>query len=266
MALYHFSGSVVGRKSTPGASCCAGSAYRSAEKIGEHDYTKKSGVVWSDVLYCERCPEELRTRSALWSAMDDKEKRSDAQLYRSFDFAFPNEFTYQDCVDVVTDFAQREWVDRGMCADLCVHDKTYNGQRNLHGHAMLTMRDIDENGIGKKNREWNEHALMEEWRSAWSDVVNARLELLNVSERVDHRSYERQGETDLQPTKHLGKSATALERKGILTRLGEFNRRVMAQNDVVRRSVEWLMKKADRRRKDVRGQQNGRERTRERTR
>lgn len=264
MALYHFSGTVVGRKTTPGATCCAGAAYRSAEKIGEHDYTNKSGVVWSDVLYCDACPEELRSRSALWSAMDSKEKRSDAQLYRSFDFAFPNEFSYADCQEVLTDFAQSQWVDRGMCADLCIHDKTYQGQRNLHGHAMLTMRDIDENGIGNKNRAWNEHELMEEWRAAWSDVVNAKLAELNVADRVDHRSYERQGETDIKPTKHLGKERTALERKGIATALGDFNRRIMAENALVRRSMEWLMKLADRRRNNVRGRERVRERVLER--
>lgn len=262
MAIYHFSGNVVGRKTSPGASACAGAAYRSAERIGDNDYTKKSGVVWSDVLYCDGCPEELRSRSALWTAVDNKERRSDAQLYRSFDFAFPNEFSYQDCQEVVTQFAQAQWVDLGMCADLCIHDKTYDGQRNLHGHAMLTMRTIDSNGLGNKNRDWNEHSLMEQWREAWSVAVNDKLKALGVADRVDHRSYERQGETDLQPTKHLGKAVTALERKGVLTYLGELNRRIMADNALVRRSVEWLMKKASRQRINV---GDSKERSRERT-
>lgn len=271
MAIYHFSGTVIGRKKTPGASCCAGAAYRSGEQIGEHDYTKKQGVAWSGMLFCEGCPEELRSREALWSAVDRIEKRSDAQLYRSFDFAFPNSFSYDDCREVMCSFAQEQWVDEGMCADLCIHDKETDGQRNLHGHAMLTMRDIDENGIGKKNRAWNEHELMEKWREAWEHAVNARLRELGSVERIDHRSYEDQGETELIPTQHMGAHRTALERKGISTLLGDFNRRVKALNDRVRNSFDWKMKRfqklADEQKRermdvDAKARSRGRTRTR----
>lgn len=251
MAIYHFSGKVIGRSSAPGASCCAAAAYRSAEQIGENDYTRKSGVVWSDVLYCDTCPADLRTREALWSAVDAVEKRKDAQLYRSFDFAFPNEFSYQDCYEVITDFAQEQWVDLGMCADLCIHDTEHDGVRNLHGHAMLTMRDLDENGFGKKNRDWNEHDLMEQWRSAWSDIVNARLKQIGIDQQIDNRSFERQGEKDLTPTIHEGKEVTALERKGIKTDIGNYNREVREKNNIIKRSLQWLLKKARKQRMDV---------------
>ena len=196
MAIYHFSGTVIGRKKTPGATCTAGAAYRAGEKIGENDYTKKQGVAWSGMLYCNDCPEDLKSREALWTAMDREEKRSDAQLYRSFEFAFPNSFSYEDCREVLTKYAQEQWVDEGMCADLCVHDKTTDGQRNLHGHAMLTLREITADGIGKKKREWNEHDLMEKWRAAWEEAVNAKLRELGSQERIDHRSYKDQGETE----------------------------------------------------------------------
>lgn len=255
MAIYHFSGKVIGRSTTQGASCCAAAAYRSGEEIGDHDYTRKNGVVWSGVLYCDTCPEELRSRSALWSAVDAVEKRKDAQLYRSFDFAFPNEFSYRDCQEVATEFAQKQWVDRGMCADLCVHDTEHDGVRNLHGHAMLTMRTIDENGIGKKNRDWNEHDLMEEWRSAWSDIVNDRLKQIGIDQEIDHRSFERQGETELTPTFHEGKAVTALERQGIETDVGNYNRAVKEKNNKIMRSIQWLIKKAQGRRMDVEPEQ-----------
>lgn len=264
MAIYHFSGKVIGRKSAPSASCVAAAAYRSAEHIGDNDYTRKSGVVWSDMLYCDGCPDELKSREALWTAVDQVEKRKDAQLYRSFDFAFPNEFTYEDCQDVITDFAQEQWVDLGMCADLCIHDTQHDGVRNLHGHAMLTLRDIDENGLGKKNRTWNEHELMEQWREAWAEKVNERLKVIGEQSRVEHKSFERLGESDLTPTVHEGKAVTALERKGVRTAVGDYNREVRERNNIIKRSVEWLMKKAGLKRMDVKGQ--ARERTRERTR
>lgn len=251
MAIYHFSGSVVGRSSNPSASCAAASAYRSGDKIDEHDYTKKKGVAWSGMLYCDGCPEELKSREALWTAVDEKERRSDAQLFRSFDMAFPNEFSYDDCREVLTDFAQKQWVDKGMCADLAVHDTQYHGQRNLHGHAMLTMRNIDENGLGKKNRDWNEHSNMEQWREAWSIAINDRLRDMGSLERIDHRSFERQGETELQPTVHMGKEATALERNGVSTYIGELNRHIQAINERIRRSLAWRTKQAEKERKEA---------------
>lgn len=244
MAIYHFSGSVVGRSSNPSASCSAAAAYRSAEQVGEHDYTKKKGVAWSGMLFCDNCPQELQSREALWSAVDSAEKRKDSQLFRSFDFAFPNSFTYKDCQECAVKFASEQWVSLGMCVDLSVHDTMYNGQRNLHGHAMCTLRDIDENGIGKKNRSWNEHELMPKWREAWSAVINERLQELGIDEEIDHRSYKDQGETELQPTVHLGRSVTALERKGVKTMLGDFNRRIKALNDAVRSSLAWKIKDA----------------------
>ena len=64
--------------------------------------------------------------------------------------------------------------------------------------------------------------------------------------RIDHRSYERQG-VDLLPTVHEGPAVRAMERKGIATEKGEFNRWVKATNAAIRdirkkiaALAEWL--------------------------
>ncbi len=42
---------------------------------------------------------------------------------------------------------QRNFVDKGMCADWAIHDSENDkGQRNLHIHVLLTMRALTENG------------------------------------------------------------------------------------------------------------------------
>ena len=42
---------------------------------------------------------------------------------------------------------QRNFVDKGMCADWAIHDSENDkGQRNLHIHVLLTMRPLTENG------------------------------------------------------------------------------------------------------------------------
>lgn len=53
--------------------------------------------------------------------------------------------------------------------------------------------------------DWNEQTKAEEWRAAWAEICNSYLEKGNHTERIDHRSYERQG-IDLIPTVASGRS------------------------------------------------------------
>ena len=61
--------------------------------------------------------------------------------------SLPNEWSYELAEEVVRDYIQRNFVDKGMCADWAIHDSENDkGQRNLHIHVMLTMRPLTENG------------------------------------------------------------------------------------------------------------------------
>jgi len=55
------------------------------------------------------------------------------------------------------------------------------------------------------------------------------LEQNNHTERIDHRSYERQG-IDQIPTIHLGVAASAMEKRGICTERGNINREIEVNN------------------------------------
>jgi len=78
--------------------------------------------------------------------------------------------------------------------------------------------------------DWNEHDRAEEWRTAWSDAVNAALKRENISARVDHRSYKRQG-VDIIPSVRLGVAASQMEKRGIRTELGDKNRAIAVSNN-----------------------------------
>ena len=135
---------------------------------------------------------------------------------------------------------------------------------------MLTMRAIDENGkwLPKSRKvydldengeriklpsgrwkshkedtvDWNEQYHAEEWRHGWELVQNRYLEMSGSPERVDMRSYERQG-LDVLPTVHMGAAVSALERKGIETNIGNLNRDIKAANrmmNAVRRTIKNL--------------------------
>ncbi len=62
--------------------------------------------------------------------------------------------------------------------------------------------------------DWNNQENAEVWRAAWADLANAYLERNDSPERIDHRSYERQG-IDQIPTVHVGVAACQMEKKGI---------------------------------------------------
>jgi hypothetical protein len=57
-------------------------------------------------------------------------------------------------------------------------------------------------------RAWTEHA-----RRRWAELTNKTLERLGRVERVDHRSYERQG-IHQQPGRHYGPSAASVVSRG----------------------------------------------------
>jgi hypothetical protein len=114
---------------------------------------------------------------------------------------------------------------QGMIADFSLHDK---GDDNPHAHIMLTMRSLSEQGFGKKERAWNDRKNAEIWREAWAQFYNRALEQHGLEERVDHRSYKRQG-LDLIPTIHLGTQATRLEQFGYKTERGDLNRQIMRE-------------------------------------
>jgi Ti-type conjugative transfer relaxase TraA len=121
--------------------------------------------------------------------------------------------TQQQGIALARDFVRREFVDRGMVADLNVHwDVGADGSPKPHAHVMLSMRAVDEKGFGKKVREWNRTDLLKDWREHWADHVNERLASLDIEARVDHRSFEAQG-IDLEPQHKIGAAgARRLER------------------------------------------------------
>ena len=68
---------------------------------------------------------------------------------------------------------------------------------------------------------------------AWAELCNAKFAEKGIDVRIDHRSYERQG-VELLPTVHEGATVRAMEKKGIRTEKGEFNRWIKATNAVIR--------------------------------
>ena len=262
IAIYHCSIKIVSRGK--GKSAVAAAAYRSGEKLTNewdgltHDYTKKGGVVHSEILLPAHAPPAFSDRSTLWNSVELSEKSNNAQLAREVEIALPVELSREEQTRLVREYCSSQFVSKGMIADFNLHD---TGSGNPHAHILLTMRPLDEKGAwlpkskkeyvldenGEKIRlpsgryktrkvdlvDWNNRENAEVWRRAWADLANEFLAQNNRPERIDHRSYERQGIEQI-PTVHVGVSATQMEKKGIVTERGELNRNIKAANRILR--------------------------------
>lgn len=245
-----------------GRSATAAAAYRSASEIPdertgeEFDYTRKQGVEHSEIVlpsYAARHDINwARDRTALWNAAELAEKRKDSRVAREYEIALPAELSTEQRLELTREFA-RYIADRHGCAvDIAIHAPHRQGdERNHHAHLLATTRRITPTGLGEKttielsdtNRKKRglgpAAAEIREMRERWAQMSNAALERHGHDARVDHRTLaaqrqdalqrgdtEKAAELDREPTKHLGVAATALERKGQSTDLGEFNRRI----------------------------------------
>ena len=262
-------------KRSAGQSAVAAAAYRAGEKLhseyyGEiSDYTRKGGVICSEILLPSHAPPEYADRETLWNAVEKAERGKKAQLAYSFDIALQNEFSMQENIDIARQFLLDNFVNRGMVADFAVHqpDKEDSGISNPHFHVMCPIRPIEPDGKwGKKQRreyvldehgervldeagnyvfnavpttDWGKPETLEAWRQAWAEMCNQKFAEKGLGCRIDHRSFARQGVEQI-PTQHEGPTVRAMEAKGIRTDKGDLNRFIQKINALLREAKEKI--------------------------
>ena len=234
MATYHLSAKTISR--SQGRSATAAAAYRSGARIADermgvlHDYQRRTGVEAAVLLLPANAPDWARDRARLWNAAEQAETRKNSTVAREFEIALPAELDAEQRQRLAVDFARELVARHGCAADVAIHRPGRTGDsRNHHAHLLLTTRRLTAAGFTEKTRELDDLKSGEigRWRARFAEVQNARLREAGVAARVDHRSLEAQG-NDREATIHLGPTATALERRGIPSRLGESNRQVQA--------------------------------------
>lgn len=254
MALYHFHVGQV--KRSAGQSVIESAAYRAGERLyseryGEYsDYTRKGGVVYTEILLPSHAPREYADRQTLWNAVEAAERGKNAQLAYSFDIALQNEFALEENIALARRFLLDNFVSRGMIADFAVHrpDKA-GGIENPHFHVLCPIRPMNPDGSwgAKQQRvyredgkfdavpttDWGKPETLEDWRKAWAELCNTKFKDKGLGCRIDHRSYEKQG-IDQAPTVHEGVAVRQMEAKGIATDKGERNRWIRSANAMLR--------------------------------
>jgi len=178
------------------------------------DYSRKTGVVHSEILLPEGAPARWQDRTTLWNEVEATERRKDAQLFREVEIALPRELPQAEAISLVRDFVREQFVAKGMVADLGVHwGHTGKGDEQPHAHVMLTMRAVGPEGFGQKVRDWNRVEHLVGWRARWAEVANARLAELGYDLRIDHRSNAAQG-IELEPQNKIGPAGARREARG----------------------------------------------------
>ena len=138
IAIYHCNISIVSRGK--GKSAVAAAAYRSGEKLTNewdgmtHDYTRKGGVVHTEIMLPPHAPPSFSDRSTLWNSVELYEKAGNAQLAREIDAALPIELSREEQIRLVREYCSSQFVSRGMCVDYAIHD-TGKRQPPLSHHA-----------------------------------------------------------------------------------------------------------------------------------
>ena len=294
---------------TSTGSAVAAAAYLSCSRMlndydgVQHDYTRKHGLIYQEVMLPPMAPPKWKNREQLWNAVEAAEKTKDSRLAREFVVALPIELDKDSNISLLQNFIQKNFVDMGMCADFAIHD---TDGHNPHAHILLTVRPLNENGTwqyktekeylcikdgeekgftasefkdaqkegwekqyrykaGKKkvyltpsaaqekgyeridkhpkstrygrqnpiSEQWNSEEQLCLWRANWADAVNKMLALNQINAAIDHRSFAAQGITE-QPTIHEGYIAQNMEKKGMIADRCEINRRVRADNRILR--------------------------------
>ena len=237
MAQYRFSAQVI--KRSDGRSAVAAAAYRAGERLVDErldmpfDYRSRDGVEHTEIMLPIGAPDAIADRATLWNAVEAVEKRGDAQVAREVQLSLPHELSFEQRRELVCDFVQTAFVDKGMVADIAMHKPDQHGDdRNFHAHVMLsTRRTYYEQGFRHKERDWNSRETLAEWRQSWAETQNRHLTqaLGPKAPQVSHKSLEDRG-LDREATIHLGPTASAIERKGERSDRGDVNRQIGAAN------------------------------------
>ena len=278
MPLFHFS--VTQKSRGADQSVVSSAAYISGSKLhddyyGENpDYTRKGGVLYTEIILPKHVPERFSDREILWNEVEIVEKHPKAQLAYNFDIALQNELSFEENLAVAKRFIHESFTIRDIIVDMAIHepDIEEGGISNPHFHVLCPIRPmnmngtwgakqhreyaLDENGARIKNEngkyifnavpttDWGSPDTLLLWRENWANLVNETFAHKGITERIDHRSYEEQG-ISLLPTIHEGPAIRAMEKRGINTDKGDFNRLVHATNKLIQKLCSDIKKLVD---------------------
>nr|WP_181718452.1 MobA/MobL family protein [Psychrobacter sp.]QJS05276.1 mobilization protein, MobA/MobL-like [Psychrobacter sp.] len=277
MTMVHIATKAISRKA--GQSAVASAAYRAGDVLDDakygktHDYSKKSGVMSSDIVL----PFSLKAlgvsvdRETLWNTAEAAETRSDSRVAREWLINLPYELDEYDRHQLAINFAQKLCDDMDVIADVCIHRPVMKlpfdpnvppsskylregeenpDPRNFHAHILVTTRapTVGPNKTLafdpklKTPFEWsNKKRKAHDLPSSMQEIKRIREMWVDTANKVLAEYHlplmdarsYKDQGLDQQPTIKMGVEATAMERRGITTEKGNTNRAIKARNRLV---------------------------------
>ncbi|WP_201555311.1 MobA/MobL family protein [Psychrobacter immobilis] len=277
MTMVHIATKAISRKA--GQSAVASAAYRAGDVLDDakygktHDYSKKSGVMSSDIVL----PFSLKAlgvsvnRETLWNTAEAAETRSDSRVAREWLINLPHELSEEERHSLAINFAQKLCDDMDVIADVCIHRPVMKlpfdpnvppsskylregeenpDPRNFHAHILVTTRapTIGPNKTLafdpklKTPFEWsNKKRKAHDLPSSMQEIKRIREMWVDTANKVLAQHHlplmdarsYKDQGLDQQPTIKMGVEATAMERRGITTEKGDTNRAIKARNKLV---------------------------------
>ncbi|CAD0363591.1 MULTISPECIES: MobA/MobL family protein [Xanthomonas] len=263
MAIYHSRVKVFSR--SRGDSAVAAAAYRAGLLLIDHltgqrhDYRRRGGVVETICLVPQDAPDWALIPGELWPKAEAAENRKNSVVAREFEVALPHELNDEQRSVLATAIGQALVARYGFAVQASIHSPGSRDGLNHHVHLLATTRRLTSDGFAEKTRELDGGAsgkIEIEWvRHTMASTINEHLAAAGIDARVDHRRLEVQAEEALargdwaeamvlsrQPTKHVGKTATALARKGVMTDRAAENERIVQENE---EAFEQLLAQAE---------------------
>jgi len=178
-----------------GHSSVAASAYRTGTRLTDertgltYDFTRRSDVIYSEVLLPTSSNDVFKDRQYLWNQVEFSERRQDSQVCKDVVLALPKELGLAHQIELTKRFAQMHFVEKGLAADIAIHD---HDDGNPHAHILITTRRIEIDHLSKyKARDLNPSfargSVVEKdlWGEHWRELQNEFFKEKNIDLSVD---------------------------------------------------------------------------------
>jgi hypothetical protein len=244
--FYHCSVKSVGRAN--GRSVVAAAAYRAGARLIDEitgqvqDYQLRHGVLDRFILAPANAPSWAHDRERLWNAAELAEPRANGRLATEIELALPHELTDAQRKALLTDYLRPLIERHGVAADVAIHAPGQGSDhRNIHAHVLITHRELGADGFGEVS---NARTVTKKVKGQVKEVTLYGIAANPVDvvairkEWEQHVSHEDRG-IEQEPSKHLGPTATEMERRDVASERGDLNRDI-AQRNVDRRMLKAL--------------------------
>lgn len=247
-------------------SAVAGAAYRLGLRLYDerlkvwHDFTKRvigEEIVLALTVAPNGAPEWATDPAILWNKVELSEKRKDAQVARDYRIPIPFGLTDEDAGELAEEMARfisdelHTPVSIGLHRDAgrdALGEIKPKEKQGFHAHLYFPTRPIvdDNQSDGKEGKDFGAKlavfakmntgsAFIELLNCKWSELATDYAERTGSNVIYQYKSHKRLG-SNITPQPTLGRSATAMERKGIYSNRGDTLREALVMAEVYQKA------------------------------